>query len=74
MKDGVHKYFQNNRKWKVIFTVTGVLALVWLLGTATFLFDVKNTRFAVLKRTFGAASGLTPGHDDVVVFLIRGIT
>jgi hypothetical protein len=33
------------RKWVIVFGITGGLALAWLLGTATFIFNVKDTRF-----------------------------
>jgi hypothetical protein len=33
------------RKWNIPFGVISILAVVWLLGTATFILNVKDTRF-----------------------------
>lgn len=40
------------RKWNILFGVISILAVVWLLGTATFIFNVKDTRF-VRRDMFG---------------------
>lgn len=40
------------KKWHILFGVISLLAVVWLLGTATFIFNVKDTRF-VRRDTFG---------------------
>ena len=34
-----------DKKWGIIFGITSVLAVLLLLGTATFIFNVKDTRF-----------------------------
>jgi len=41
------------KKWTIVFGVVSILAVVWLLGTATFILNVEDTRF-VRKDEFGA--------------------
>lgn len=35
----------SEKKWGIVFGITSVLAMLSLLGTATFIFNVKDTRF-----------------------------
>lgn len=37
------------KKWGIVFGITSVLAVLLLLGTATFIFDVKDTRFVPMN-------------------------
>ncbi len=50
------------RRWVVVFAVTGVAALVWLAGTATFLFDVEDTRFVAKVGGFGVKHNCLTGY------------
>ncbi len=51
-----------NKKWQIVFGVTGVLALMWLIGTAIFLFDVQDTRFVAQADGFGITHNSLSGY------------
>jgi len=50
------------RVWQVVFAITGMLALVWLAGTATFLFDAEDTRFVARVDGFGVEHNCLTGY------------
>jgi hypothetical protein len=52
----------SKRVWKVVFAMTGVAALVWLTGTATFLFDVEDTSFVARVGRFGIKHNCLTGY------------
>ena len=58
--------------WKVVFAVTGALALVWLTGTATFLFNVKDTRFVAHAGGFGVEHNCLTAYAVAVHLAVEG--
>ena len=35
------------KRWTILFGVLVAITVVWLMGTATFMFNVKDTRFVL---------------------------
>lgn len=53
MRKDEHRILTASRLWEVVFAVTSVIALTWVVGTATFLIDVEETRFVAHANGFG---------------------
>lgn len=49
-------------KWKIVFCITSMLSIIWLIGTATFLFDVRETRFVAKGNDFGITHSCLTGY------------
>lgn len=60
------------KKWKILFGVTGTLALLWLIGTSTFLFDVQNTRFVAQNDNFGTTHCCLTGYAVAAHLAMKG--
>ena len=51
-----------DRRWHATFVVTSIIAIVWLAGTALFLFDAEDTRFVAPVDGFGVEHNCLTGY------------
>ncbi len=59
------------KKWKIIFSITSVIGLLWLIGTATFLFNINDTRFVARGDGFGTSHNCLTGYTVAAHLAIK---
>jgi len=63
----------NRRAWQILSIVIGTVAVVWLIATASFQFNVENTRFVAHVGGFGIKHNCITGYT-IAAYLAAGGT